>query len=108
MSHDTVKEAYKKLVDRLNRFPQGAPPSELLFKILTMLFSEKEAEYVSLLPHKTVYGKESRENLAKATWRNLKKSWIPLPAAEFWWMWKRTPNPYTRFLHPWPVSLNFL
>jgi ferredoxin len=52
MAHVTVKPAYKKLVDRLNRFPQGAPPSELLNKILEMLFSEKEAEYVSLLPIK--------------------------------------------------------
>jgi len=34
----------------LNRFPQGAVPSELLYKILEMLFSEKEARLVSLLP----------------------------------------------------------
>jgi len=52
MAHVTVKEAYKKLADRLNRYPQGAPPGELLYKILGMLFSEKEAEYVSLLPIK--------------------------------------------------------
>ncbi len=52
MAHETVKSAYKKLVDRLNRFPQGAPPSDLLYKILEMLFSEKEAGYVSLLPIK--------------------------------------------------------
>ncbi|MBC8191277.1 MAG: 4Fe-4S dicluster domain-containing protein [FCB group bacterium] len=38
--------------DRLNRFPQGAPPSELLFEILKMLFSEKEAELAALLPIK--------------------------------------------------------
>jgi len=36
----------------LNLFPQGAPPSETLYKILTMLFSEKEAQFVSLLPIK--------------------------------------------------------
>lgn len=40
------------MVGRINRHPQGAPPSELLFKILAMLFSEKEAGYVSLLPIK--------------------------------------------------------
>jgi len=34
----------------LNRFPQGAKPSALLYKILEMLFSEKEANLVSLLP----------------------------------------------------------
>jgi len=37
-------------VDRINRFPQGAPPSELLFSILKMLFTEREAGLVALLP----------------------------------------------------------
>ena len=50
MAHNTLKSAYSSLTDRLNRFSQGAPPSELLFKILKMLFSTKEAELVSLLP----------------------------------------------------------
>lgn len=52
MSHITSKSAYKKLEERLNRFPQGAPPSKTLYKILSMLFSEKEAELVALLPIK--------------------------------------------------------
>jgi len=38
------------LSDRLNRFPQGAPPSELLHRILAMLFSEREAGLVAQLP----------------------------------------------------------
>jgi formate hydrogenlyase subunit 6/NADH:ubiquinone oxidoreductase subunit I len=50
MAHHTTKSGYVRLVDRLNRFPQGAPPSKLLYKILGMLFSEKEAKLVSLLP----------------------------------------------------------
>ena len=50
MAHHTVKQGYRDLVDRINRFPQGAPPSELLYRILEMLFSEREAELVSLLP----------------------------------------------------------
>ena len=50
MAHHTVKQGYLGLVDRINRFPQGAPPSELLYRILEMLFSEREAELVSLLP----------------------------------------------------------
>ncbi|MDT8421184.1 MAG: 4Fe-4S binding protein [Desulfuromonadales bacterium] len=50
MAHHTVKSGYAKLVDRLNRFPQGAPPSRVLFQILAMLFSEKEAELVAQLP----------------------------------------------------------
>jgi NAD-dependent dihydropyrimidine dehydrogenase PreA subunit len=52
MAHVAVRSAYQNLVDRLNRFPQGAPPSEVLYKILRMLFSQQEAEYVSLLPIK--------------------------------------------------------
>jgi len=50
MAHHTVKQSYLDLADRINRFPQGAPPSELLFRILEMLFSDREAELVSLLP----------------------------------------------------------
>ena len=50
MAHRTLKNSYSGLVDRLNRFPQGAPPSELLHKILKMLFSEEEASLVALLP----------------------------------------------------------
>jgi len=52
MAHRTIKSGYESLVHRLNKFPQGAPPSELLFKILKVLFSEREAELVSLLPIK--------------------------------------------------------
>ena len=52
MAHHTLKSGYPQLVDRLNRFPQGAPPSETLYKILAMLFSEREAGLVALLPIK--------------------------------------------------------
>ncbi len=52
MAHRTIKSGYSQLIDRLNRFPQGAPPSKLLNQILKMLFSEKAAELVSLLPIK--------------------------------------------------------
>jgi hypothetical protein len=55
MAHQTLKSGYTSLIDRLNRFPQGAPPSELLFKILKMLFSEREARLVSLMPIKPFY-----------------------------------------------------
>jgi ferredoxin len=50
VAHQTVKAGYEELVDRLNRFPQGAPPSDVLFAILKMLFSEREAGLVALLP----------------------------------------------------------
>jgi len=52
MSHHSLKSGYTELVERLNRFPQGAPPSESLYKILALLFSEKEAGLVALLPIK--------------------------------------------------------
>lgn len=52
MSHHTAKESYRKLSERLNRFPQGAPPTRLLFQILEVLFTSEEAELVSLLPIK--------------------------------------------------------
>jgi ferredoxin len=52
MAHRTARDSYRSLIERLNRFPQGAPPSELLFKILGILFSEKEAGLVAALPIK--------------------------------------------------------
>ncbi|MEN4100499.1 MAG: hypothetical protein ROW52_11290, partial [Anaerolineaceae bacterium] len=52
MAHLTVKQGYRELVERLNRFPQGAPPSETLYKILQILFSEREAQLAALLPIK--------------------------------------------------------
>ena len=50
MSHIVGKDAYKSLEERLNKFPQGAPPSETLYKILAMMFTEREAELVAQLP----------------------------------------------------------
>ncbi len=52
MAHNTIKSGYQQLVERLNRFPQGAPPSETLYKILSVLFNEREAGLVALLPIK--------------------------------------------------------
>jgi ferredoxin len=52
MAHHTLRTGYSRLIERLNRFPQGAPPSELLYKILEILFSEDEAGLVALLPIK--------------------------------------------------------
>jgi Pyruvate/2-oxoacid:ferredoxin oxidoreductase delta subunit len=50
MAHHSLKSGYERLVGRLNKFPQGAPPSEILHQILKILFSEREAELVTLLP----------------------------------------------------------
>lgn len=59
MSHHTAREGYKHLTERINRFPQGAPPSETLYKILELLFSEKEARLVSQLPIKPFRAEEA-------------------------------------------------
>ncbi len=50
MAHTTVHSGYLRLVDRLNRHPQGAPPSRVLYLILSMLFSEEEAGFAARLP----------------------------------------------------------
>jgi ferredoxin len=52
MAHAVTFSAYQHLTERINRFPQGAPPSDLLYTILKMLFTEKEAGRVALLPIK--------------------------------------------------------
>ncbi|MGD0293258.1 MAG: 4Fe-4S dicluster domain-containing protein [Terracidiphilus sp.] len=52
MSHATLRNSYQALSDRLNLFPQGAPPTELLFRILAVLFTRDEAALVALLPIK--------------------------------------------------------
>ena len=52
MAHHHNNSAYGRLTDRLNRFPQGAPVSDMLFGILKILFSEKEAGLVAQLPIK--------------------------------------------------------
>jgi len=50
MAHHNSRSVYDRLTDRLNRFPQGAPPAESLFQILKILFSDREAALVSVLP----------------------------------------------------------
>ncbi len=50
MSHHTQREAYGAYVDRLNRFPQGAPPSDTLYQILSVLVSRDEAAQLAALP----------------------------------------------------------
>lgn len=52
MAHHTNQSAYGRLVERINRHPQGAPPSDLLNKILQILLSEREAALVAQLPVK--------------------------------------------------------
>jgi len=59
MAHLTVRSAYKKLSDRINLYPQGAPPAEALYRILQLLFSEVEAALVAQLPIKPFTAKKA-------------------------------------------------
>jgi ferredoxin len=73
MAHNNNLSAYQRLTDRLNRFPQGAPISDLLFQILKVLFREREAELVSLLPIKPF----TAEKAAKI-WRMTEKEAVDI------------------------------
>ncbi len=64
MAHRTLKSGYGDLSERLNRFPQGAPPSERLFDILKLLLSEREAALVAQLPIRPFTAKR-----ASALWK---------------------------------------
>jgi formate hydrogenlyase subunit 6/NADH:ubiquinone oxidoreductase subunit I len=59
MAHVTSRAAYERLSGRLNRFPQGAPPGELLYRILELLFSEREADLVSRVPIRPFSAREA-------------------------------------------------
>jgi hypothetical protein len=52
VSHVSLRSGYNELVERLNRFSQGAPPSETFYQILKFLFGEREAGLVAQLPIK--------------------------------------------------------
>ena len=64
MAHHVARSGFARLTERLNKAPQGAPASETLFRILRVLFSEREAELVSLLPLKPF-----RARQAAAAWK---------------------------------------
>src|SRR3990172_12919701 len=50
MAHLAARAGSRRLVDRLTRSPRGAPPSDLLHRILETLFPPSEAELVARLP----------------------------------------------------------
>jgi Na+-translocating ferredoxin:NAD+ oxidoreductase RNF subunit RnfB len=59
MARQTGRSSYHQLAVRLNKFPQGAPPSDQLNKILKILFSEREANLVSRLPIRVFSAKKA-------------------------------------------------
>jgi ferredoxin len=62
MAHLDSRTGYDRLVGRLNRFPQGAPPSKTLHGILRVLLSEREAGLIALLPIKPFTVKSAARN----------------------------------------------
>lgn len=50
MTQRPQHNGYHRLMQRLNKFPQGAPPSDLLYKIFSILCTEQEAALLSQLP----------------------------------------------------------
>lgn len=62
MAHRTPRSSYQNLTHRLNLFPQGAPPSDLLYRILAMLFTAEEAELVAGLPIKPFTAEQAARN----------------------------------------------
>jgi len=61
MGHLVMKEEYRKLRRRLDGNPVGAPDSEALYDILSLLFTPEEASIASRMP----YGFSSTRRLAK-------------------------------------------
>jgi len=90
MAHqNTIKyQNYKKLTERYNLFPQGVVASELLFEILKILFSEREAGLVSQLPIKPFSSRKAaeiwkiRESDAKTILNDLADKGILIDACE--------------------------
>ncbi len=50
MAHLTARSGYRQLEARLNKFPQGTTPDELLYRIFSLLFSDEEAQRMARLP----------------------------------------------------------
>ena len=60
MSHLTSRGAYRSLAERLNRFPQGAPPSELLFAILQAAVHRARGSAGGAASHPAVHRRDRR------------------------------------------------
>ena len=68
MGHITSKNAYKNLEERINWFTQGAVPSQSLYSILQVLYTETEAKQVALLPVRPFTAKKASKiwNMSEA------------------------------------------
>ena len=61
MAHLTSRGGYSDLVRRLNKAAQGAPEAQLLYEILAMLFTTREAELVAKLPLRPFTAEQAAE-----------------------------------------------
>ncbi|MCU0821272.1 MAG: 4Fe-4S dicluster domain-containing protein [Spirochaetes bacterium] len=59
MTKPAAGQGYRKFAERIDKLPQGAPPSSLLFDILKILMTESEAGLLSLLPMKPFKGEKA-------------------------------------------------
>jgi hypothetical protein len=105
MSHLSHRSGYAELTDRLNRCPQGAPPSESLHRILKILFSEREAELIALLPVKPFTAGKAAEiwKMDLVRTRNILDD---LAGPCSWTSKARTGGRPMSCPRPWPVSSN--
>lgn len=69
MGHLTTRDAYRNLGERINWFTQGAPASETLYRILQVLYSEKEAKWVALLPVRPFTVKRAAKVWGTSEWK---------------------------------------
>jgi NAD-dependent dihydropyrimidine dehydrogenase PreA subunit len=104
MAHQSAKLAYYKLQERLNRFPQGAPPSQTLYRILELLFSKREAELVSQLPIKPFTAKDAariwklRVSEARRALEELASRALLVDAERDGTLWYTMPPPMAGFI----------
>ncbi len=105
MAHHGTRSIYDRLTDRLNRLPQGAPPSESLFRILKILFSEREAELVSALPDQALHRRQGRGHLEGRARRRPRKTLEALASRALLVDWEGPSGaPSTSCRRPWPAS----
>jgi hypothetical protein len=71
-SQVTLRQGYRSLSDRLNLFPQEAPPTELLFRILQVLFTEEEAALAARLPLRPFTAAAAADNWKRTELQALK------------------------------------
>jgi Pyruvate/2-oxoacid:ferredoxin oxidoreductase delta subunit len=71
MGHTTSK-SYHNLQKRLDMHAQGAPASDSLFEILKILFTEKEAEFVTVLPIRFFTVEEAAKRWKKSKEESIK------------------------------------